>query len=183
MIYHVNESFVLDHVSDKKFIDINLPKDDEYLLIVEKSFSFGHVSFSRETSKLSVIKSQDVDHVIIEKCSFVSCRVKNDNENGGAINFIDCGINCGRSKFIDCSSPLKGGGVSIRIRKEIKDKIKVDGYIFSKCAASNAGGCYVYSSTSSSISFMNCSFASASLLIMKAKALAQSLTALLEKKM
>lgn len=57
MIYHVNESFVLDHVSDTKFIDINLPKDDEYLFIVEKSFSFGNVSFSRETSKLSVIKS------------------------------------------------------------------------------------------------------------------------------
>ena len=161
--FHVNESFVSDSISDTRFIDYSLPKDDDYLFIVEKEFSFKNITFECTQSKISAIKTNLSSLVLIDKCVFNSCSVKNENGNGGAVLVHNCPIQMESSDFMNCSSSTNGGGGGIYaiLDQPIQEKFNIERCTFDKCSASYGGAVYLYSNiVENSVSITKCLFTS-----------------------
>lgn len=161
--FHVNESYVMEEITDTRFIDYKLPKDDDYLFIVEKEFAFKNITFSCTQSKISAIKTSLSSTVVIDKCMFNSCSVKNENGNGGAVNVYNCPIQMRISDFVNCTSSTngKGGGIYAILDKEVEDKFTIEGCTFDNCSAAYGGAVYLYSNIeTNSITIKKCKFTS-----------------------
>ena len=147
-IIHVNPSFYYDEISNATFIDYSLPKYNDYLFVVERDFEFYNDTFQSNHYKVGAIKSNEkASHVLIDKCQFLNCAVKSDNENGGAINFINCAVQCQRSDFIGCKSTTggKGGGIYLTVNRSVNEKTLIEDCTFKGCTAYYGGAVFAYS--------------------------------------
>ncbi|KAK8871334.1 hypothetical protein M9Y10_007054 [Tritrichomonas musculus] len=160
-VIYVNDEFYLDEVTDSSFSEYYLPKSNDYLFVVKRDFTFINDVFSCKTHKAGAIESNLAEHVKIKRCKFISCTVKSEKKNGGAINFINCGIVCESSDFTDCKSMTggKGGGIYLTINSPISEDSLINGCTFSGCTAYYGGGAYVYSNDKTRIvTFQKCIF-------------------------
>lgn len=142
------------------FVNYYLPKDNNYLFVIEKKFLFQNDEFLYEEHKVGAIRSLSSPQITIDNCRFVSCNVKVDDMNGGAINFINCGISCTGSLFTSCTSTTggKGGAIYLRIdSSSVQGDTTIDE--FTGCSAYFGGGIFVYSNDSTKqITISNCKF-------------------------
>ena len=121
-VIYVNDKFYLEEVENATFSEFKLPRQNDYLFVIEGDFNFINDNFICSNTKAGAIESKVETHVLIDICNFVSCTVKSEYENGGEINFINCGMKCVRSDFIDCTSTTdgKGGRIYIQINMKIR---------------------------------------------------------------
>lgn len=83
--------------------------------------------------------------VIIDISSFSN--LKNDNK-GGAVHVVNCGVECRGTNFNDCESKNGGGGgMYISETYDYNTKIKLSRLTFQNCKAQYGGGLYLYSSS------------------------------------
>lgn len=161
-VIYVKEDFYLDEVVDTGFVNYYLPKDDNYLFVVEKKFLFQNDDFLCVEHKVGAIRSVMSPQITIDNCRFVSCTVKVDDMNGGAINFINCGISCTSSHFTSCTSTTggKGGAIYLRINSSsVQGDAVIDDCEFTGCSAYYGGCAFVYSSDDTKqITISNCKF-------------------------
>ena len=69
-----------------------------------------------------------------------------ENDNGGAIHLINCGINCDKTVFTLCKSINGGGGaVYVHNSQDLLNDVILKGLTFDRCEALFGGGIYVYS--------------------------------------
>ena len=66
-------------------------------------------------------------------------------EDGGAIHFINYGIVCQRTNFINCSSYYGGGGIYIYVNSDLNEDILITKATFTQCKALYGGGIYAFS--------------------------------------
>lgn len=159
---YVNNSYVKDTITGSDFNDVNLPKNEEYIFVVQKKFSFVNNSFTMNQNRISVIKGSNSPQIVIDNCTFLSCSTKNIEGNGGTINIENCGMKLENSKFDNSStSGGGGGGLFVRLDQPIENELSVNGCTFSNCSAVFGGAVYIYSSISTNVVKVNyCSFES-----------------------
>lgn len=164
---HVNNSYPLYGIDDTNFVVNDLPADDDYLFIVEKTFYFNNVSFSCPDALMSAIKSNHSNQVTVKQCNFSSCSVKNSNGNGGAILSLNCVFKCDDSQFTSCNSKANGGGggIYIALNEKINEGISIKNCVFKKCSATFGGAVYLYSNVATnSVRVEKCTFESNTLI-------------------
>lgn len=128
---NARDNFLWNEVSNSSFSEHYLPKQEDYLFVVgsrKDGIKFYNNSFESVGHKVGVIKSQYSSSVFIDKCKFTKCTVKNEDVNGGALNFLNCPIRYERSDFIECISTKggKGGAIYITISEKLhSDSLQV----------------------------------------------------------
>lgn len=163
----MNNSYPLYGIDNTNFVVNDLPADDDYLFIVEKTFYFNNVSFSCPDALMSAIKSNHSNHVTVKQCNFSSCSVKNSNGDGGAILSLNCVFKCDGSHFTSCNSKANGGGggIYIALNEKINEGISIKNCVFKKCSATFGGAVYLYSNVATnSVRVEKCTFESNTLI-------------------
>ena len=77
----INESYEYDAINNSQFTDPVLPKEQDYLFVVQKEFTFENVqfSFSSASNKIGAIKIDSSEPVVIRNCVFNGCSTINGN--------------------------------------------------------------------------------------------------------
>lgn len=148
-VIHVNKDYIQDKISGTTYADYDLPKEEDYLFVVEKKFEFDNIAFSASNNKISAIKSDHSSLLTIDTCTFDSLSVRNENVNGGAINLENCGFLCMKSQFTNCSSATnnagRGGAMYIVVNEDVQENLKIEDCNFKDCSAVKGGGIYIHS--------------------------------------
>lgn len=87
---------------------------------------------------------------------------RKEEQNGGAIHLINCGIHCNDTNFIDCvSSYGAGGGIYINSTLSLTNNATFENVLFLRCKVSYGGGAFIYAKSDLfNISFDSCHFES-----------------------
>lgn len=167
---NISDDFLWNEISNSSFIKSSLPNNEDYLFIVDHrkdEIRFYNDSFGNEHFKVGAIKSHKGSSVYIDKCIFTSCTVKSSDENGGALNFFNCPVQCERSEFDTCLSTTggKGGAIYIAINDPINSNSLIEDCKFTKCSAAFGAGIYAYSNEADKeIVITDCTFVSNNLI-------------------
>ena len=128
-----------------------MPKDPSCIIIGEdgnttQSFRCDFSDFEGKNVTIDVVRSNFTEYI--------------ENENGGAVHVINCGVRCNGTMFIDCES-LNGGGGGIYIKNSatIKQNITLINILFLRCKSNYGGGAYLYcSNKESGVLIQSCTF-------------------------
>ena len=114
---------------------------------------------------------EDESFYLLDKCDYTEKEVKyayiyvllakftkqiNNDDNGGAVHIIDCGIQCNDTCFIDCISPSGcGGAIYVNNSFNMINNATFVNVLFLRCKALAGGAVFVYEkSTLYNISFV-----------------------------
>ena len=114
-----------------------IPNDPSCIIVgedgnISQSFRCDFSDFEGKNVVIDVIRSNFTGYI--------------EEENGGAIHVINCGVRCNGTEFIDCES-INGGGGGIYIKNNatIKQNITLINLLVLRCKSNYGGGAFLYS--------------------------------------
>ena len=108
--------------------------------------NFEDVNFTCKQITTSAIRTDEVPQITVKKCTFDSCKVKNNQIDGGAIYSKNCGFKCESSYFNNCITKFDGNGGGIYFvieNKKIEGEVSFENCHFSECKSSKGAGIYI----------------------------------------
>ena len=113
---------------------------------ISQSFRCDFSDFEGKNVTIDVVRSNFTNYI--------------EEENGGAIHVINCGVRCNGTEFIDCES-INGGGGGIYIKNNatIKQNITLINILVLRCKSNYGGGAFLYcGNKESGVLIKSCTF-------------------------